>query len=238
MAIKAVLFDLDGTLLPMDLECFTNAYFKGLVRRAAPLGYDPKKLTDGIMAGTAAMVRNDGSKTNAEVFWDVLASFVGDRIRDDAYIFDAFYEHEFQDIRTVCGYSPSAREVTDLVKELGFTAVLATNPLFPRIATESRVRWAGLDIGDFAQLTSYETSRYCKPNPDYYRDLLRELDLDAGECLMVGNDAHEDMIAETLGMQVFLLTDCLINRRNADISRWPNGGFADLKEYLYRCAEA
>lgn len=238
MTIKAVLFDLDGTLLPMDLECFTNAYFKGLVRCAAPLGYDPKQLSDGIMAGTAAMIRNDGSKTNADVFWNVLASFVGDRIRDDAGIFDAFYENEFQDIRSVCGFSSCAKETVALVKALGFIPALATNPLFPRIATESRVRWAGLDIGDFSFLTTYETSVHCKPNPDYYRDLLKTLNLTAEECLMVGNDVGEDMIAAELGLHVFLLTDCLINRRNADISCYPHGSFAELNDFLRRCADA
>ena len=49
---------------------------------------------------------------------------------------------------------------------------------------------------------------------------------------MVGNDAREDMIAETIGMSVFLITDCLVNRENLDISRWPHGSFADLRAWL------
>ena len=109
--------------------------------------------------------------------------------------------------------------------------VLATNPLFPRIATESRIQWAGLDAADFAMITTYETSRFCKPNPDYYRDILQTLDVSAEECLMVGNDAAEDMIASELGINVFLLTDCLINRNNADISKYPHGGFDDLQAF-------
>ena len=49
---------------------------------------------------------------------------------------------------------------------------------------------------------------------------------------MVGNDADEDMIAETLGMRVFLLTDCLINRNGKDISRYPSGDFTELLQYV------
>ena len=49
---------------------------------------------------------------------------------------------------------------------------------------------------------------------------------------MVGNDAHEDMIAETLGMKVFLLTDCLINKQGRDITTWPHGDFDALMEHL------
>ena len=49
---------------------------------------------------------------------------------------------------------------------------------------------------------------------------------------MVGNDVQEDMVAEQLGMKVFLMTDDLINRDGGDISRYPQGGFEDLLEYL------
>ena len=54
----------------------------------------------------------------------------------------------------------------------------------------------------------------------------------AENCLMVGNDVVEDMIAESLGMKVFLLSDCIINKHNADISRYPHGGFDELKAFL------
>ena len=118
------------------------------------------------------------------------------------------------------------------VKDSGRTAVLATNPLFPAIATYSRVKWAGLDPEEFALITTYENSCHSKPNPDYYREILEKLNLQPEECLMVGNDASEDTVPEELGMQVFLLTDCLINKQNRDISRYPQGGFPELLEYI------
>ena len=49
--IKVVLFDLDGTLLPMDQDKFIEAYFGGLVKKLAPHGYEPQKLIGGINAG-------------------------------------------------------------------------------------------------------------------------------------------------------------------------------------------
>ena len=110
--------------------------------------------------------------------------------------------------------------------------VLATNPLCPAIATQSRARWAGLTPEDFALITTYENSAFCKPNPDYYREILGKLNLKPEECLMVGNDVQEDMVARMLGMEVFLLTDCIINRDGTDISRFPNGGFDDLLAFL------
>ena len=105
---------------------------------------------------------------------------------------------------------------------------LATNPIFPAVATESRIRWAGLQPEDFELYTTYENSRYCKPNLNYYRDIVEQLDLTPEECLMVGNDVAEDMVVRELGMNVFLLTDCLINSAQKDISVYPNGGFPEL----------
>ena len=109
---------------------------------------------------------------------------------------------------------------------------MATNPLFPAIATQSRAKWAGLNPEDFEIITTYENSRHCKPNPDYYRDILATLDENPENCVMVGNDVQEDMIAETLGMKVFLLTDNLINRTGEDISRYPHGSFGELMDFI------
>ena len=67
--ITTVLFDLDGTLLPMDNDAFTKGYFKLLAAKLAPHGYEPRRLVDAIWAGTAAMVQNDGTCTNQERFW-------------------------------------------------------------------------------------------------------------------------------------------------------------------------
>lgn len=118
------------------------------------------------------------------------------------------------------------------LKSAGYRLALATNPVFPAVATESRMRWAGLNPSAFDLYTTYENTGYCKPNPDYYRDILQKLDVCAGDCLMVGNDVDEDMVAASLGMQVFLLTDCLINKRNAPLSSYPHGSFAQLRSFL------
>lgn len=109
---------------------------------------------------------------------------------------------------------------------------LATNPIFPARATQWRIQWAGLQPEDFELYTTYENSTHSKPNPNYNRDVLTQLKVKPEECLMVGNDVGEDMIAEQLGMKVFLLTDCLINKTGEDIDQYPHGGFDALAELL------
>ncbi len=232
MSIKAVLFDLDGTLLPMDQDVFVRAYIGGLVKVSAARGYDGAKMADAIMKGTAAMVKNTGEKTNEEVFWDFIAETVGESVRQDYHMYDEFYRTDFQNVADVCGFLPLAKDIVECVKEKGLFAVLATNPLFPSVATESRIRWAGLSPDDFEYFTTYENSRHCKPNLDYYKDILAKLGLSGEECVMVGNDVSEDMIARELGMQVFLLTPCLINRKNEDISVFNHGNAEELLQYI------
>lgn len=230
--ITTILFDLDGTLLPMDQETFIQAYLAGLTQKAAGAGYAPAQVPAAIWAGTKAMVKNDGTYTNEDVFWSTFSSLCGKDAKQDIAVFEEFYRKEFQQIRQVCGYDPGAAEAIRSVKEMGFRIALATNPLFPAIATHSRARWAGLNPEDFELITTYEESRHCKPNPAYYQDVLNALGVTAAECVMVGNDVDEDMVAEKLGMQVFLLTDCLINLSGSDISQYPHGSFPELMNFI------
>jgi len=232
MKLTAVLFDLDGTLLPMDQDQFTKAYFKQLAHKLAQHGYDPSKLVDTIWAGTAAMVKNDGSCTNEEAFWKKFSGFWGEKVYEDIPVFDNFYRTDFSAVKEVCGYNPAAAKIIEMLKEKELRRILSTNPIFPAVATEARIRWAGLVPEDFELYTTYENASYCKPNPEYYREILKKQELSAEECLMVGNDVREDMIAEQLGMKVFLLTDCLINKDGKDISKYRRGSFAELEHYI------
>lgn len=232
MSIKAVLFDLDGTLLPMDQDEFVTGYFKLLTKKVMTLGYDPKQLVDAIWKGTGAMIRNDGSVKNQERFWEVFGEIFGKESLKDRSSFDEFYHVEFQEAKEICGFNPMAKDAVREIKAMGFRTVLATNPIFPAVATESRTRWAGLEPSDFELYTTYENIGFCKPNLEYYKEILKRINLSAEECLMVGNDVGEDMIAEEIGMKVFLLTDCIINRNDKDISVYPNGSFDELVEYV------
>lgn len=232
MSVRCILFDLDGTLLPMDQDIFIKHYFGRLAARLAPLGYEPEKLVKSIWGGTVTMIKNDGSCTNETVFWNYFASIYGEAVRQDEPEFDQFYRTDFQQVQQVCGFNPKAAQVVEKLKNMGFTLALATNPIFPAIATESRIRWAGLNREDFVLCTTYENSSHCKPNPEYYREILAQLHFAPEECLMVGNDATEDLAAAKVGMKVFLLTDCLINKHETDISAYPNGDFDALMDYI------
>ncbi|MBR5252100.1 MAG: HAD family hydrolase [Oscillospiraceae bacterium] len=230
--IKAVFFDLDGTLLPMDQEEFIKAYFGSLAKKLVPHGYNPETFVPAVFSGTTAMMKNDGRRTNEQAFWDTFAGILGQQVRGDAGLFEEYYQNEFSLVKNICGFCPQARDVIDAVKAKGLRAVLATNPLFPQVATRNRIKWAGLEPDDFELFTTYENHRWCKPNLEYYKEILSQLGLKGEECVMVGNDVDEDMVTEKLGMKVFLLTDCIINRSGKDISAYPNGSFDELIEFI------
>lgn len=231
MSIKAVLFDLDGTLLPMDQNEFIKHYFGGLSTKLATKGYDPKELLSAIWSGVSTMAK-EPQKINEQSFWDRLCEIYGQRIKDELPTFEEFYENDFDKISAKCGHDERADGIVKMLKAKGIIVILATNPVFPAIATQKRMKWAGLDIADFDLVTTYENSKSIKPQPEYYNEILSKFGLKPEECIMVGNDIDEDMIAEKMGLKVFLMTDCLLNKDNKDISRYPSGSFDELKDFL------
>ena len=232
MSIKAVLFDLDGTLLPLEQEVFIKHYFGGLVKSLAAHGYEPEKLSRSIWLGTGAMIENDGKTTNENVFWDVFSKAYGKNAREDEPYFIKFYNEEFDKVSVVASQNPDAVRAVREIKALGLRVVLATNPVFPAVATRKRTAWAGLSVDEFELFTSYENSSYCKPNLNYYREILAKIGVNPEECLMVGNDVDDDMVTEQLGMKVFLIPRHLINKSGKDISKYPQGSFNDLINYV------
>ena len=230
--IKTILFDLDGTLLPMEQENFIKAYFGTLAKRLMPLGFEPEKLYSGIWAGVKAAIMNTSDKTNEEVWWETFIGCFGKIAEDAKDVLDDYYANDFKYVQSSCGYTPKAKETIDALKAKGYRLILANNPVFPATATRQRIGWAGLEPSDFELVTSYENCRRCKPNVEYYSDILAEIGAKAEECMMVGNDVTEDMVAETLGMKVFLLTDYLLNKKELDISAYRKGSFEELMAYV------
>ena len=223
---------MDGTLLPMDIDVFTRAYFKELTFRMSSFGYDNNELFDGVWKATGAMISNDGEHTNEESFWNLFSKVCGERVLKDRARFDDFYVTYFDNAKDSCGFDPAAGDCVKAAKNTGCKVVLASNPIFPRTAQIKRACWAGVDPDLFDHITSYENSRFCKPNLGYYLDICSLIGINAEDCLMIGNDVGEDMVAEELGMQTFLVTPWMINRKDADISRFHRGDLNELHTYL------
>lgn len=230
--IKAILFDLDGTLLSVDNDRLTERYFSLLTEKLCRNGYGQTSFAKAMWEGIGAMMKNSGSFTNEQVFWDTFSSALGKAPKEDIEVFEDFYENEFKEVKTVCGFDERAGATVRALKAQGFRLALATQPVFPFVATEQRAAWAGTPVSEFELVTSYESSRFCKPNTEYYLNIANALGVEPQECLMVGNDTVDDMSAALCGMKVFLLTDNLINRTGEDITKYPSGSFEELLRYI------
>ena len=221
-----ILFDLDGTLLPMDLEVFEKKYFTGLSQALPQI--PPQDLVKIVWAGTKMMILNDGSKANREAFAEKFTELTGMDYWASEPVFEKYYETEFQKCVEVCSVTEVSKEIVHILQEKGYTVAIATNPLFPKIATHSRLRWLGLSAEEFPLVTTFEDSHYCKPNPEYYREVCRRLGVQPEDCIMIGNDVAEDGIAASVGMKVMLVTDCLLNKKNLPTDAFALGTMQEL----------
>lgn len=230
--MEAILFDLDGSLLPMDQDAFVAAYFGELSGKISCLGYDAQLLIKAVKAGTFAMISNDGRATNENVFWEAFEGMMGTGIRSSAPHFEDFYRNEFNRVKALTKPTPLASLCVKEAVGKGYRAVLATNPIFPRAGTLARVSWAGLDPLDFSLITTYEDFSHSKPDTGYYYEVLDRIGATAEECLMAGNDVDEDMCASETGMDTYLIEDCLINRNGSDLAKYKRGSLADLLTFI------
>lgn len=229
--VEAVLFDLDGTLLAVDMDLFWKAYFDHLARHFADL-VPPARFIDILQIATKAMMRNaDPNRTNKEVFW---AEFLPRAALDPEVVMpraDRFYEEKFGLLADYAAPAPLARDAVAAAVALGVPVVIATNPIFPRRAVEHRLAWAGLADVPFDLITTYEFMHACKPHHLYYEEIARLLESDPSRCLMVGNDEVDDMSAAEVGMSCFLVEDTAAGRRARGKIAY-RGSMADLLEHL------
>ena len=225
--IKHVLFDLDGTLIHFDHVLFVKKYVSLLSKKLAHLT-DPIKFSEQLLTATGLMIQStDGSKTNAEIFWEYLNTTT--KLSKDTLdpLIENFYDNDFEQLKEIVTVPEILPIISKIIKK-NIPITVATNPVFPIKAVKNRLAWAGLQDIDFQHITTYESSHYCKPNLQYFQEIADTLGAKPEECLMIGNDVSEDLAAGKIGMKTYLLTDYILNRQNIKIQADYIGTVADL----------
>ncbi len=207
--IEALLLDLDGTLLDLDIEAFLPHYLAALAPWISPW-LEPGDFIRHLLASTGAMMANtDPARTNQDVF---MADFFGRTGLDPAEllpVFDRFYREAFPKLAVHARRLPAARRLVEAARSRGRQLVIATNPLYPEPAIRERMRWAGVDDFPYALVTSYEHMHACKPHAEYFLEILERLGAAAGRpvppeaCLMVGDDPQRDLPASAVGIRTW-----------------------------------
>ncbi len=189
---RAIYFDLDGTLLPMELEEFLSTYFKSIASFVAAHEVDPQAFSAGLKAGIGAMAAHDDGRTNHEAYWEAFFQKVYRTAADWDALLGEFYDVDFGKIGEGVQPNPATARAVEALAQKGYPLVLATMPMFPRRAVEWRLTWAGVDPRLFARITTYENSTSVKPKPAYCAENLAACGLAGADVLMVGNNTVED----------------------------------------------
>lgn len=231
--IRAILFDLDGTLLQSDMNVFMPHYLQALTARLAHL-IPPSQLSAQLMRSTRLMMANtDPTRTNQQVFDADFYLKIGHSREEVLPILEDFYTHDFARLRDLTQPKPEARAVVQAALTRGYDVAIATQPVFPLTAVRQRLEWAG--VADFAYrlVTSYENMHACKPQPAFFQEVLAVLGRSPGECLFAGDSPSDDIAPATqLGLHTFWVTDAASDPADSTVhARW-RGGLGDLHRLI------
>jgi len=229
---RAVLFDLDGTLLEVQMERFIPAYLGELSRLFSDL-VEPERFRNGVRAVILSLLQpREAELTNADYFLHEVErnlGIPGERFRRS---FSAWAETGLERLKPLVEPLPLAADLVAAAGGAGREVVIATNPVFPRAVIEARLAWGGLADCHFRHVTWAENSRSCKPNSSYFAHLLELLGLPAEACLMVGNDTGHDLAAAELGISTWLVETWLVDRAPGRYRPDFRGGHEDLLRFL------
>lgn len=229
---EALLLDLDGTLLDLDLEKFIFAYIDALSQRFTDL-ISRDDFIRHLFGSTSVMVENeDPSKKNKTVFYEDFCRRIGLTHNQIKPIIDDFYRHDFPGLSCWGKEHPCARPVIETARKKKLTLILATNPIFPATAVLQRLSWGGLSDNDFQLITSMENMHFCKPKPQYYIEISRKINCLPERCLMAGNDTLEDLIASEIGMSTYLVEDSILHRSDGEPVSDYRGSLKDLVGFI------
>ncbi|MDD4364081.1 MAG: HAD family hydrolase [Atribacterota bacterium] len=229
---KAVLFDLDNTLILFD----ETKFFKEYIKKVAPLMSDiapPHILWKVILSATKSVLNNKGKITNQEVFKQTFIKIFGNQTEEIWQRFLRFYKNEFDQLKTFISVNKGVSEIFSFLSNNNIKVVIASNPFWPFIAMEKRMEWAGIKKEQVDLITHMENMHFCKPRLKYYQEICQTIKERPENCLMVGDDLVNDIIAGKLGMKTFLITDNIQNKSQLQaISRKIRFGFTLKKNNI------
>jgi FMN phosphatase YigB (HAD superfamily) len=228
--MRGVLFDLDGTLLDVELQEFLGRYFKALDDAISP-HFPTIDLVPAVLSATEMMHRPHPGMTNQETFARAFHVSTGVDLAEHWPVFDAFYRDVFPTLGAGYGPITGAREAIGAARSLGWRVVVATQPIFPRAAIEQRLAWAGLADVPFDMITTYEIMGACKPDAAYFKQVCATIGCAPADCVMVGDDPENDMGAGRFGITTFY-----VGRGNATADR--SGTLRDLPAFFRKLDRA
>ena len=206
--ISVVGIDLDGTLLELSDQFIAQYLLKVDQWVASRLRMEPV-LAKAIWETTVWACSLDHGPTLLEdAFFERLCSLIKISREDIKEVFQMFYQEVFPELQRLSHPIVGAMGFLTQIQALGLKVVLLTSPVFPRIAIDERLRWAGIEGFPFDWISSLEVVHAAKPHPAYYLGAAKTLDIAPSNWLMVGNDLEQDIRpARVSGMHTWWVSD-------------------------------
>ena len=193
MPLRAVLFDLDGTLLDNDMDLYITHYLRRFAPHVAHR-VPPDEFVQAWMHGLQLMLRNaDPHLTNQQVFDLSFYPRLGVAPEELRSSMEVYYTTSHPNLRRLATRRPGARETVEAMLDAGLKIVIATNPIFPEVIIGQRLEWTGIADLPFALVTTSENMHAAKPSQRFYREILDRIGVAPEETVMIGDDFINDV---------------------------------------------
>ncbi|MDR0832481.1 MAG: HAD family hydrolase [Bacillales bacterium] len=213
--IKNYIFELDQSLLMIDNQKFLKLYYQGIGKVFEKENIKAEEGLKHIYKVLMILLNNNGQQTNETLFWNYMKK-VFPNLQAEPFV--NYYENDYNLIKKDVDNNPYPRLIIKELNKKGYKVVIATNPLFPKIALVKRLEWAGIKEKDYAYISTYENSTYCKPKKEYFLEIINKLNLNIQESIFIGNDITDDFSDLPSDLKTLLVTDYLINNENKEIN--------------------
>lgn len=229
--IKNIMFDMDGTLINTNHERFDYLYLKYIFNKFKKMGYKYEDVSLIVISGENKIRNNKGPLTNKEVFIKHIKDNLNIDEKEIIALMDDFHNNEYNNLKKCIKKIELARVMVEVLSEKGYNLIVATNPQFSKTAIEKRLEWGNIDKNLFSYITTYDNSHYCKPNENYYMEILKNNNLNADETIMIGNDCFYDAAIEKIGVPCYIITNYVRSKEYLN-NCTKKGDYNDLMELI------
>ncbi len=174
--IKNIMFDLDGTLLPVNQDEFVMKVISVMEDELKKTDLNSEGFIKGLVMGIDTIVKkSDGKCTNEELFWEIFLENSGIDFEPAREFLTDFYNGAFLLATEIVDYNTIVPDSITYLKNKGYNMIIATSPVFPKVAITERMKWNDVFPEDFSYISTFENSTFAKPRKEYYKEIFSKI---------------------------------------------------------------
>ncbi len=193
--IKAVLLDLDNTLLHNHDKAFAAAYLR-LVGEYLGARWRRDDLSGTFLRAIRALAgRRDMQQTNTDLLLSILCQEMGVPASDIHAALEDFHHKRYPSLNTYARPVPGAAALVEALRDQQYAVAIVTNPIYPAEAIRQRLAWANLPhtFDAYALVTNADIMRFTKADPAFYVEVVARIGVEPDEAIMIGDSFKNDI---------------------------------------------